>query len=430
MPQKSTAAPSWIKNLRRSIKDRHGAGWGVREQSGRVKLSRRWQDGTTSSAMLDMPWDRTCIEALPVAITAIKQRMESANLSLSEAVALQSEATHVTSSTGTTSLSGSSLDWEALIERFEKHKIGDTGETKPATFRRMYAPVMRKVLEVATSKPKPNNGREVLCSLRDNYGGKPGSQGRRLRCLYSAQLLRFAVEHCGAEQRWLPPSSLTPFIGKRLEPKADSTPLTDAQAARLLEGIPDPRWRLAVGLMICFGLRPVELKHITPTRDGLRLHCSYGKRTSVGSTKPRDITGIDPIGLPGLSGQLLAQLALSGKVADSPKLPPLGTTDMGVSRAINTYLLRRKVWQELKAEAIAAGEAITVYSCRHGFALRCHEAAELSVRIAAAQMGHSPQTHSNHYGKWVDADTMATAMQRAQARVEARQLEHSKETAG
>jgi hypothetical protein len=34
------------------------------------------------------------------------------------------------------------------------------------------------------------------------------------------------------------------------------------QLVRLLAGIPYERWRLGVGLMACFGLRPVEQNHI------------------------------------------------------------------------------------------------------------------------------------------------------------------------
>jgi integrase len=60
-----------------------------------------------------------------------------------------------------------------------------------------------------------------------------------------------------------------------------------------------------------------------------------------------------------------------------------------------------------------------VYSCRHDFALRAAQLYGLSPRVTAALMGHSLQTHVNHYGHWSDADTLddavAAAIQRTQA---------------
>ena len=240
---------------------------------------------------------------------------------------------------------------------------------------------------------------------------------------HAAQLLRFAVDECGAEQRWLPPANISELVGAKPAAHAsrdDSTPIKDVQLTRLLEGIPDARWKLAIQLMACFGLRPVELKYIRASENGEKLHCSYCKRTAKGSTKPREIVGIDPAGHPGMSLQLLAQLAAIGRVPGATELPPLGNNDRATASAIDTYLRRRKVWMALKAESEAAGGALTVYSFRHGYALRAHETG-LMPRAAAALMGHSLQTHSNHYGQWTDSETIAAAVARTAA---AQQLRH------
>jgi integrase len=415
--------------VRSLIKSQHGAGWSISEQSGRVKITRRFDDGGRSSAMLDLPWASTSASALVGQIESIATRMREAQLSLAEAVRLQAEATATGAATGHLSISAEAVDWQVVIDRFGAHKTNHTGEVKTLTFERMYGPVMRQVMAAMEARPLPRTGRDVLAALRDTYGGEPGSSGRRQRIQYSAQLLRFAVAECGAPFRWLPPDELGAFIGKKLKAKAETTPLTDAQAVRLLEGIPDPRWRLALGLMVCFGLRPVELKYCAPTADGQRLAVTYRKRTSRGSTRPREVSGLDPVGLPGLSLQILAQLAIVGKAPGAVSLPPLGSTDDGTASACDTYLRRRAVWRSLKEEAAAAGESLTVYSCRHGFALRAHEVAELSPRVAAALMGHSLQTHTNHYGRWCDADTLAGAMVKAAARLATAQEQHQQEHA-
>jgi len=117
--------------------------------------------------------------------------------------------------------------------------------------------------EVVRAKPIPRDGRSVLAALRDTYGGAPGSPGQRLRIMYGAQLLRYAVAQMGAPARWAPPDDLVPLIGRRdAAQKNPATPLKDDQLARLLAGIPDPRWRFAVQLMAAFGLRPVELRFL------------------------------------------------------------------------------------------------------------------------------------------------------------------------
>ena len=429
MPKLSTKTPRWVQELRGVIKGQHGTGWLIGEQSGRVKLTRRWPDGGSNAVMLDLPWSANSGHAVINQITSIRQRMEEAGLSLAEAAQLEAQAGASSAHGGNYINSGTGIHWAAVVERFHQHKTTHTGAIKDRTWTRQYAPVMRQLLEVLSTRPIPRDGRAVLAQLRDSFGGEPGSQGRRQRILYAAQLLRFAVEECGAPQQWQPPpqADLQPFTGRRVSEKKDSTPLTDAHLLRLLEGLSNPRWRLAVGLMGCFGLRPVELRYCQPSTDGKTLHVAYRKRTSRGSTKPRDVYGLDPVGRPGLSEQLLGQLQLSRRIADAPGLPPLGSNDAATASAISTYLRRQPLWLSLRAEAAAAGEQLTVYSLRHGYALRAHEEAGLSPRVTAAQMGHSLQTHNAHYGRWTDAETVAAAMDRAGERMNARHAQHQQE---
>ena len=82
----------------------------------------------------------------------------------------------------------------------------------------------------------------------------------------------------------------------------------------------------------------------------------------------------------------------------------------------------------LKTEADKAGEALTVYSFRHGYALRCHETG-LIPRVSAALMAHSLQTHSLHYGCWTDAETIQAALARTTATQQIRHAEASSRAA-
>jgi integrase len=419
MPRLSSTTPRWVTTLRWLIKQQHGVGWAIREQSGRVKLSRRWKDGTSESAMLPLAWDRSSSTSIANWLNAIHQRMEDAGLPLRDAVELQSKAMAFGLSAAAMEPlpSEDAIDWHEVVARFRKHKTSDTGECRLDSFDRNYGLKMQQFLEVVRRRPIPRDARTTLATLRDNFGGEPGSAGRRQRIQYCAQLLRFAVEECGAPEPWRPPDNLSSFIGKtKREASSDGTPIQDEQLIRLLAGIPDHRWRMAVGLCAVYGLRPVELRHIRRSADGRGLHCSYVKQTARGGTRPGDILGIDPIGLPGLAHELLQAL-------ERTPMPPLGLASNTVATAISTYLRRRPIWRELREEAAAKGEQLTCYSFRHGYALRAHLVAELPPRVAAQQMRHSLQTHLRHYGRWCDAETAAATMDRALAKVAEKQLQ-------
>ena len=69
--------------------------------------------------------------------------------------------------------------------------------------------------------------------------------------------------------------------------------------------------------------------------------------------------------------------------------------------------------KKLKSEAKESGGKFSLYSLRHGFALRAAQFYNLSPRVTAALMGHTLQTHVNHYGQWTDEEVIDQAVDRA-----------------
>jgi hypothetical protein len=270
--------------------------------------------------------------------TQLKKLMLQKGLGLREAYGL------VVGSKGTQTPAGE-LNWQEVVRRFEAFKVG-SGAVKPSNWREMYLPVMQQVLAVLSAQPRPVNSRVLLERLVEAHGGDPGSRGRQLRMQYAAQLLRFAVNECAANQRWDPPVSLKPFVGVRGKGRELTTPIKDHQVVRLLAGIENAQWRTAVALVACFGLRGVELAYIQARGD--LLHCSYRKRTErcPEGTKPRDIVGLDPDGLSGLSSNLLAQLAEQGNAA----LPDCVARPERAGQALGQFLGRQPIWRALVAE--------------------------------------------------------------------------------
>lgn len=418
MPRSTTAR--WVSALRAAVAGECPKGWLVSEQSGRVKVTVKYSDGTRSSAMLPIPWEPACVTPTLNALTSVRASVE-AGRPLKEAIALLAATAD-----GEAPAAPGAVNWPQLVERFRYQKLTTGALAKESTWNWNYAPTMRQVVEVMTARSAPKTGKQLLQALVDQFGGVPGSRGRHIRLQQAAALLRFGVEEIGVEQRWMPPASISELVGRapagHNTGNTDSTPLKDQQLTRLLECITEPHWRLAIELMACFGLRPIELRFIRPSADGTQLHCSYCKRTSKGSTSARDIVGLDPAGHPGMSARLLAQLAAIGRVPGATKLPRLGNLDRRTAGAIDTFLRRKPIWMALKAEVEAAGENLTVYSFRHGYALRAHEFG-LMPRAAAALMGHGLQTHSQHYGQWTDRETIVAAVARTAAAQELRHAE-------
>lgn len=191
------------------------------------------------------------------------------------------------------------------------------------------------------------------------------------------------------------------LIGQRITPNAPAHPIKDQELLELVDQINDCRWRFAIQLLGGYGLRPVELLHLR-AMDARRVQCDYRKRTSRGSTQPRIISLLPPI------GGAAHWLELANRLKEDD-LPQMGDS-RGIAENVNQFLNRRPAWLELKKAAVKEGRKLTAYSFRYGFALRAHQNYELSPRVTASLMGHSLSTHTRCYGSWTDADTVQNAV--------------------
>jgi len=401
--------------MRTALRGQNGEGWSVRDIRGRIQLSVRFDDGVRSTTVLDLPWAGTSQARLLVIAAAAKPLVVDGK-SLGEAV-------EVLVTGEASNLCNAGTNWAKVAEKFRKRKIAG-GEVSERTWHRNYRAPIEKALAVLTAKPAPISGHGVLQKLVEIYGGEPGSTGRRLRIQYVAQMLRYAVEDEGAEARWLPPNDLGALIGVKQAGHMMSTFIKDDQISRLLVGISNPEWRTAVGLLACFGLRPIELSAITA--NGEMLHCGYRKRTArkPQGTKPRVIVGLDPVGLTGLSANLLALLSERGQEA-----LPAACRSSRVGDALHQYLERQPIWRQLVAEVAATpttgstGNVLVPYSLRHAYAARASEVYRLTDRVAATFMGHSVQTHGSHYSG-TNTEMLAGALERTKT-VAAKQLQET-----
>ena len=138
--------PPWIKELRSLIKRQHGVVWGIGEQSGKCKLTRRYPDGGRSSVVLPLAWQSSSTTEILSQLQAIRSRMENGGMSFNEAASLETKSDLVIKAT---------MDWTLILEKFQKYKTSDTGAVKEETFLRMYRPNLLQLVSVVSCRPMP-----------------------------------------------------------------------------------------------------------------------------------------------------------------------------------------------------------------------------------------------------------------------------------
>lgn len=416
-------SPTWITTIRTALRGQCGEGWSVRDIRGNIQITVRFKDGQRTTAVTDLPWAGSS-QAKLLQLADQMKPLVAGGKSAKEAYELIGRSAEVTTSTGAT-------NWARIAELFQAHKIG-SGEVVERTWHRNWRLRIERTVMVLTGKPAPTGGAGVLTALRDRHfpsGKGAGGTDRRLQMQYAAAFLKWAVAEQGADPRWLPPTELKTLVGIKQKGHTMATFIRDDQISRLLEGIADPQWRTAVGLVACFGLRPVELGYIRAAGD--ELFCSYQKRTArkPEGTPMRSIIGLDPVGLEGLSENLLAVLAEQGEAA-----LPTGCRGDRAGDALHQFLERTATWQALVKETAAlppsgnTGNQLVPYSLRHAYAARASEQAGWSDKVAALQMGHTVQTHNSHYAG-TSEEMVTAAKEKARAATARRQLERQVEIA-
>ncbi len=412
----------WVQTLRDSVADAgFSDGWSVLHRNGKVQVQHSWLEPGGSrqkaTAMLPIVWERGCAADVIAALKTVQKSMLQGRT--------LKEAEKVIGRQTTTADGG--MDWDAAWEAFKRSKIGGAVSDEHG-FNRCYGSIW-KFLRMAIEEQSPQNASHLLqygtYSAKKDENGKwiplpQGSPGRRRKVQTVNQFLSFCRDEHGFEERWHPPANIKKFIGiapraavsgKRQKNKKDSVP--ESALKPLMESFRDTkaarRWRLAVGLLACFGLRPWELNFLEV--EGKFLRVTEGKRNSKKQSDPRIVMGIDPEGMPGLSQQLLLELS-----SGTTSLPTFGATVDGTGNRVNLYLQAQPFWKELKASAKAKGEVLASYSFRHRYAYAADRIG-LNDREISQFMGNNRMTYVQHYGTNARESELIAAAERVLAGV-------------
>lgn len=154
---------------------------------------------------------------------------------------------------------------------------------------------------------------------------------------------------------------------------------SDRAISEWRDRITDPHWRWAFGVMACYGLRNHEIFHIDLEKlsESAVLHLIEDENGG-GKTGGRKIWAVYP--------EWYERWNL-GEVALIPRVTAKNNKDLGhrVNKGFARFGFRKP------------------YNLRHAWAVRTIEFG-LPVELAAIQMGHSLEVHTEIYHHWIPDD--------------------------
>ena len=409
MPRTNVKVNSWVSDLRRQIK-RKCVGWKVQEQSGKVRIFHTLEDGSRPSVTTDIEWRVSNSTAIQNEVVVLMKTMAEHSCGIKDAFARNKQVHGVVTGNG---IQTGDIDWQAIADNFLATKTGHRVTTLRDTKARV-----EKALALFNKSPRPTDGHSLMKAYAKAYFAKcpAGGNGRKRGLGDIAAFLNYAVDKAGAPSRFMPLEGADRYVLIGTADNADDSltpPVKPEQLAGLLDALQADEksdlW-LAVALVGCFGLRPAELAALS-IEDGKLYVGSQVKRNARSmkkATTKRRVLALEVDGR-GDGAKALAQYD-SGLV----KLPKAvrKAIESGefkkVGDAFRQLLDRYPYWQSL----VNNTDGLTPYSLRHGWAWRAHKGYErpLSVRDAAALLGHSPVTHHKHYGRWVDEQGLEEAV--------------------
>ena len=404
-----TSNPDWVQGLRTLLRSSLGPKWQINEHRGRTKLVVRLSDGSRKIKTLPIPWQLAHareIQQMVMDIAATVNKGKSINEAVQLAVSSRPDAPIAENEPNPNLLLEAWNSWGVWIK--------GTGEVAEETWKNDYKKTEKRLKEVDTA----TNAHDLLVRIGAKWD--PGIRQRQQAVRQVAKMLRWAVSKEGgfilSGTNWTPPppgGALAPYIGRKSSKKKaeeePTVPISDEDILFLLASLPvnhphpkDKRaaqqWDFAIKAMACWGLRPIEVKHLEVRSNGKDVvWCTYCKKSGGGIGKPRRLWPLHP--------QWESEWNLIERVANKDPMPP---ATAGVGEAAGKYLARNKVWQRAKAES-----GVVTKSFRHAYARRAHQEYGLSDTEAAALMGHTTDTHNKNYAQWTSESMLEKSMERA-----------------
>ncbi len=282
---------------------------------------------------------------------------------------------------------------EGVLEQFKAGFFADPRRRRnPAgcrsTWLGAYLPYLRRLLALAASRQR-NLDAELFLEVLEGY---PAASRSRQQC---GTALAALARQLGLS---LAPDWAERAGGYGLHQAQFRQLPSDAAVQDLVERIPNPRWRLAYGLMATYGLRNHEvfftdLSSLAPGGDRV-LRVLPTSKTGEHQVWPFQPEWVEHFELP--------------KLAESSAALPSVCTDL---RRTTLQQVGRRVAEQFRRYDLP----ITPYDLRHAWAVRTIHIG-LPDTVAARMMGHSVTIHTRTYHHWITRRDQQQAVDAALAR--------------
>ena len=393
----------WEQQLRAQVKDL-GRGWSVQEDRNKVRLKFRPKDQKGQTYTLESPkftWEKSKAGDIYTRIRNIYYLVKKDQYSLKQADEITG---------GIAPKLIEQLDWETAKDNFKNQKINHGDTIKPTTWETKYESVLTDAVNLLI-RGKVSNPEDLVDKCIEKW--ETGSRTRQIRGQNLKQFLDYCVQREKFPVAWVLTTKLTDHIGKKPKGKTvvKGDPISDQQIINLINSIPDTElgniWADAIRLISEFGLRPIEVLHLSVKKDRATgedyFYCSYEKRSGGGTTEPRVLHPLPLIDDQGVVQQFNLVARWKAKLIKVPNLED--------SNALKQYLMRTNYWKSLKAELESNNENLKPYSLRHSYSLRGH-LRNIDAGAMASAMGHSLECHLREYS-WASKKTTKAAFDRA-----------------
>lgn len=374
---------TWVIGLREVVRTSTAKGWGVRKEGKYVRLEVRG----IGSICLPFLWERGSVGAIHKRVSNI-YALVGAGHTLKDAAERADTAS-----------ASSSTDWWALLGGFRQRIQTLGNQVSDKTWNNNYEPFLDKAVRLLDG-PRPPEDAFRLCEIAMKpWQGKAESRHKGINAI--TKFLAFAVESAGvASVSWtLQREQKAELKGKGSAPRKKAV-LSDVEMLELLEDIPSEQWKNALKLLMTYGLRREELRHLEPRKHpkhGVQMFCTYRKACGNHRTEPRWLLPLQP------------SKAEWGDLAEAIDSGALELPVLNTDTALNTYLHRLPAWNHFKKQCEKRDEWLRPYVFRDSYSYRAHTHG-LNSNVICKAMGHSLSVHQRHY-VWATEDTVFDALE-------------------
>ena len=159
------------------------------------------------------------------------------------------------------------VTWATIAAAMKEAKLDFGKKIQPQTWKTNWAPILDEAVRVLGRKNAPGDGYELLKAVLKNWAHAPTVQKECGR--YLARWMEFAVRRFKVPRSWLiTQADRDELIPKRTK-KRKKAVLEDAEILDFIELIQqeNPAWANLFRLLAQYGLRPVEVEHLTVVPD-------------------------------------------------------------------------------------------------------------------------------------------------------------------